>query len=45
MWQVSLPSAIYVVLQPPEASENVPITELPTAICNALDMSLLVQFC
>lgn len=31
MRQASLPSAIYVVLQPPEAAENVPVVKLPTA--------------
>lgn len=45
MGLVSLPVAIHVVLQPPEASKNIPIAELPTAIHNILDMLLLVQFC
>lgn len=43
-WQFSFPTAIYVVLQPQEASENAPIMELPTAVYNTLDMFQLVQF-
>lgn len=44
MWHISLPAAIYVVLQSLEASEYIPIMELPTAIPNILDEAKLIEF-